>query len=232
MRFSCIVFDIDGTLIDSSPDVAAALNSVLVSRGRSPLAVDRVRALWQDQLRSLLRAAFRSTGESLSDPAINEALADFRAAWTSRIGSDALLADDAPLHLRRLVDGGARLCVLTNRSEHVTVSLLERFGLADYFEFVLPGGHDSARKPDPAGLSELMTHCGVSDAETLLVGATQLDLKTARHGGVKCAMLASFRPRAELVAMGADYTLSDLASLVPLALGSESTGQFRLPPRP
>jgi len=68
-----------------------------------------------------------------------------------RIGRDARLAAEAALHLPRLADAGVRLCVLTNKNERITMALLAHFALADYFDFVLPGGPSAPRKPRSAG---------------------------------------------------------------------------------
>lgn len=175
-----IVFDLDGTLIDSRRDLADSTNEMLASYGSAPLSVDVVTGMVGDGVRALVERALRAAGRNPSEP---DALERFLAIYDRR-----LLIHTRPYEgIRSVVrdaSAHAALGLLTNKSEAPARRLLEALGLKAAFGEVVGGDSGFARKPDPAGLSHLMAATGATTSRTLLIGDSNVDAETARRGGV------------------------------------------------
>jgi len=175
-----VVFDLDGTLVDSVRDLADSTNDVVTSYGAEALPGEAVAAMVGEGARKLVERALEA--RSLAVP-IDEALARFREIYDRR-----LLVHTRPY--AGIVDGvgelsaAATLAVLTNKPEAPARRILEAFGLAGRFAGILGGDGRFARKPDPEGLRHLMRESSASPGETLLVGDSAIDVETARRAGV------------------------------------------------
>ncbi len=175
-RFRLVVFDLDGTLIDSKRDLANAVNGLLVECGAAPLPEDEVGRMVGDGAATLVARAF--VARRLAQPP--DALQRFLAIY------DAHLADytrpyDGVIPTLSALSGRATLAVLTNKPLGATRQLLDRLELAPFFtsSLVLGGDGPWPRKPDPAGLRHLMAAVGASAGETLLVGDSPIDWRTS-----------------------------------------------------
>lgn len=175
-----VIFDLDGTVVDSRLDVANSTNEVLESYGAAPLPVDVIGGMVGEGARRLVQRAREASG--LRVP-LDEALDRFRAVYDRR-----LLEHTRPyagiVESVRAAGALARLAILTNKPEGPTRRLLEAFGLLDSFEWVVGGDSGVPRKPNPAGTLHLMERAGAAAAETLFVGDSMIDVETARRAGV------------------------------------------------
>lgn len=221
MRYSCVVFELDGTLVDTTACMTVALNEVLVANGRRVVDAAHVRRLAPEGMRTVLRRSFVTTGEALGDVALAEALVQFRAAYMDRLLELTRPGPDLMLTMRRLRERGVSLNVLTNRHEQTALRLVDHFGLTPHLDFLLAGDMGVARKPDPVGLQQIMDSAGARPEQTVLVGNARNDLLTARNSGVSYAICSPFAERSHLIAQGADYVLHRLDQLVPLVTGDE-----------
>lgn len=176
-----MVFDLDGTLIDSRRDLAESTNEMLLSYGADPLPVDQIAAMVGDGAKKLVLRALRSAGRR---PDTGEALQRFRAIYDRRLLNHTRPYDGIADVVRRAGEIAA-LGVLTNKPAAPTERLLESFGLSLYFRWVIAGDSGVPRKPDPTGLKQMMQSAGASAAETLLVGDSMIDVMTARSAGVQ-----------------------------------------------
>lgn len=220
---SRIVFDLDGTLVDTAPDLCAAMNHVLAGIDRPPLALPLVRHLVGQGARRLLeRGLAESGGLNADDPDFEMLLPRFldhyraNIATASRPFAGALdLLDD--LKARRIPMG---LC--TNKPQGLTEALLDALGLAHYFPVVIGGDALPARKPDPVHLDGVLAGLGTGPA--LLIGDTVTDLKAARASRIP-VLIARFGYSPEPVdSLGADAVFDsffELSTLLRLAPGKE-----------
>jgi phosphoglycolate phosphatase len=176
-RFSLIVFDLDGTLIDSRRDIANAANALLVGCGAAPLPVDEIARMVGNGAAVLVDRAFAARRVPKPDDALDRFLAiyerhllDFTRPYP---GIPEVLA---------ALGGRAALAVLTNKPARATREILDGLDLARYFTpaLVVAGDGPLPRKPDPAGLRHLIEAAGSSAATTLLVGDSAVDWNTAR----------------------------------------------------
>ena len=171
-----VAFDLDGTLVDSSGDLADSGNALLVSYGALPLPSKAVVAMVGDGARELVRRLL--TAGALDVPQ-DAALERFLALYDERLLATTVPYDGMPA----LLDGlksRARLAVLTNKPIVPTERILRGLGLREFFDDVIGGDSDFGRKPNPDGLLALMDRAGASAAETLMVGDSVTDLRTAR----------------------------------------------------
>lgn len=177
-RFCLIVFDLDGTLVDSRRDLTNAANELLAACGGDPLSEDVVATMIGEGARVLVERAFAAA--SLPRPA--DALARFLAVYERHL----LVHTRAYAGMPRVLDElrrDARLAVLTNKPTTLSVRLLEGLGLAQHFAEVVGGDGAYGRKPDPSGLAALMGRAGATPDATLMVGDSAIDLQTARGAG-------------------------------------------------
>jgi len=195
-----IVFDLDGTLIDSRLDLAESTNEMLASYGARPLSVDAVAAMVGEGARILIARALAAAGLDPDEP---DALNRFLEIYDRR-----LLVHTRPyagvIEMLHEARARAELAVLTNKPEAPTRRLLEAFEMSGLFGRVVGGDSAFPRKPDPGGLQALMREAGATTETTLFVGDSMIDVETARRAGTRiCVALYGFgRLRGELVLTG------------------------------
>lgn len=179
-----VVFDLDGTLVDSKRDLAEAANALIVELGGAPLSEDSVAGMVGEGAALLVRRALAASG---LDPEAPGALPRFLELYDER-----LLVHTVPYEgvAEALAVLGARapMAVLTNKPTRATERILVGLGLRKRFRDVIGGDTPVSRKPDPAGLLELISRAGAAPATTWLVGDSQVDLETARRAGVRICL--------------------------------------------
>jgi phosphoglycolate phosphatase len=212
---SLIVFDLDGTLIDSRRDLAESTNEMLASYGAAALPIDRVAMMVGEGARKLVERALAEAG---LDPAEPGALDRFRAIYDRRLLVHTRPYDGVAEMVQRL--GAAHsLAVLTNKPDAPTRRLLDAFGLSPRFSRVVGGDSEWPRKPDPAGLLAIVREYRAAPASTWLVGDSMIDVETARRAGTRiCVALYGFgHLRGELVLNGSEsiaHTPADISRVI------------------
>jgi phosphoglycolate phosphatase len=190
-----LVFDLDGTLIDSAQDLCNSVNAALAHVGRRPLPDPLIASYVGNGAPMLMRrslASCDSISAGLVDPDLQAAAyaffldyyrqhkLDFTYAYTGVMESLAALKQ-----LHDLPDGPARaMAVLTNKPVGPARGICAGLGLADYFLHIYGGDSFKTKKPDPEGLRSLMDEVGASPEETVMVGDSRVDVETARNAGV------------------------------------------------
>jgi phosphoglycolate phosphatase len=180
-----IVFDLDGTLVDSRRDLADAANALLARHGAAPLDEAVVGRMVGDGAAVLVRRVLAARGLAVD---AGSALELFLAEYDTRLLAHTRPYDGIPATLEALA-ARARLSVLTNKPTRQTIRLLEGLGLAGRFADVIGGDGPVPRKPDPEGLQALMRAAGARRDDTVLVGDSATDLRTARNAGVRVCLV-------------------------------------------
>lgn len=176
-----IVFDLDGTLVDSRRDLARSANLLLAEHGAAPLAVEEVTAMVGEGARVLVRRVLGAAG--LVDTVdVQSALDRFLAIY------DEHLLDETRLYpgieeVLDAIDGRAAVALLTNKPARHTGRMLVDLGIRPRFSEVIGGDGAFARKPDPAGLLHLIKSADVPTGRTVMVGDSMVDVETARRAG-------------------------------------------------
>lgn len=212
MATTLVVFDLDGTLVDSRLDLAESTNEMLATYGAPALPIDEVAAMVGEGARKLVE---RALAAAALGPDVSEALDRFREIYDRR-----LLVHTRPYEgIAEAVESAgalATLAVLTNKPEAPARRLLDAFDLARHFARVVGGDSVFARKPDPAGLHALMRESGTGPADTLFVGDSMIDVETARRAGVPmCVALYGFgHLRGELRLAGDEFLAASARDIV------------------
>jgi phosphoglycolate phosphatase len=179
-----IVFDLDGTLIDSRTDLTNSINAMLAAFGRQPLPEEIIATYIGDGATMLVR---RALGDPENEPLVGDALKHFLAHYREHkldhtyVYPGVFESLDA---LRTLPDGSPRqLAVLTNKPVRASVEICEGLGLAPYMFRIYGGNSFASKKPDPEGLNALIREATVSPSETVMIGDSSVDILTARRAG-------------------------------------------------
>ncbi|WP_207476392.1 HAD-IA family hydrolase [Arenibaculum pallidiluteum] len=212
-----VVLDLDGTLIDSAPEIGAALNRLLARHGRRPVSGDQVRMMVGDGALSLLGAAFAATGAPLSPEAERAVLEEYLDDLAAEPARRESIYPGVEATLRLLRGRGMRIGICTNKAERVTELVLEQLGLASLIDAFAGGDTLPWRKPDgrhPAHVAELL---GVPPAQAAMVGDGLNDVKAARGAGMPVVAVSYGYPRMPVADLGADLVIDGFADL-PAAL--------------
>jgi phosphoglycolate phosphatase len=183
-----IVFDLDGTLIDSRRDLADSANALLAGFDRPPLLDAAVVAMVGEGARTLVARVLDAGGVTTD---VDHALARFLDLYDARLTNHTGLYPGVTETIRALAARGVCMAVLTNKPQAPTTRLLDRFELADTFTAVVGGDTAHGRKPDPAGLHAVMRASDATPGATLMVGDSWVDIETARRAGTR-ACFASY----------------------------------------
>jgi phosphoglycolate phosphatase len=211
---SLVLFDLDGTLVDSLPDIAGALNHALAELGRAPLALDLVRTLVGEGVLRLAEKALAAEEGAPADPA---ALAErVRARYRAHPCIESRLYPGITAALAGLRgDPSRRLAVLTNKPGDVARALLAALGVT--FDAVIGDDDGFPRKPAPGAALALMARFGATPARTLLVGDGIPDMQVAAAAGCPAAAaLWGYTPRELLLAERPAHALAAPADLLAL----------------
>jgi phosphoglycolate phosphatase len=206
-RFSAYLFDIDGTLVDSAPDICGAQSEVLAAAGCPPVTFEFLRSYVGLELRAL----FQSLIPDISDQDLAKLSEQYSVNYRGRRHADTRLYPGVPEALAAL---SGRKSTATTKSTAGTKMVLEHFGLLHHFDHVQ--GSDGIRcKPAPDVVNAAIAGLGASPEDCLLVGDSPADMEAGRAAGVKiCAVAYGYGDPVELAKWRPDYRVSDLRELV------------------
>jgi phosphoglycolate phosphatase len=215
LPFQLLLFDLDGTLVDSLPDIAGALNAALAEQSAAPLPVDVVRGLVGEGVRRLAEKAVAVSGRPLDADALAR---DIIRRYSERPCVQSRLYPGIADALSTLKAGGRRLAVLTNKHGGVARGLLAALGVEGAFDAVVGDGDGYPRKPAPDAARALMQRLGAPAAATLMIGDGLPDLAMARAAGCPVAAVTwGYTDRAALAAEVPNHLVDDPAALVRLS---------------
>ncbi len=207
-----VVFDLDGTLVETAPDLIGALNGVLAERGHPPLPLSAARHLVGRGARALLTRGFEEAGEPLTDETAPPYVARFLEIYEARIARESHPYPGVAEALDALEADGAKLAVCTNKPGGLSRKLLGELGLLDRFVCVTGADDAPVRKPDPGHLLACVAQAGGAE-RVLMVGDSIADVSAARGADVP-VLVVSFgyteTPPAEL---GGDGLIDAFAAL-------------------
>jgi phosphoglycolate phosphatase len=190
-RFELVMFDLDGTLVATAPEIAQALNDTLRNIGLAPVELDHVERWIGHGTRRLVSQALASRTRVPSpapSPAANDladrAMEAFARHYAHRCGTGSRLYPGVREVLQVLGDRAVKRALVTNKEQHFTRLLLQRHGLLDLLDRVVCGDSLPRAKPDPAGITDCLHTFGVRPQRALFVGDSSIDVAAARNAGV------------------------------------------------
>ena len=209
-----LVFDLDGTLVDSKQDLALSVNAMRTEMGLAPLSLDMIASYVGDGVTLLVR---RSLGTHATGENVEKGLAFFLSYYR-----DHMLDHTAPYPgvgeaLEKLRDH--KMAVLTNKPVIFSREMLTRLGFASYFAYIYGGNSFPQKKPHPIGLHKLMEDLQISARETIMVGDSDTDVLAGRNAGVwTCGVTYGFGAHT-LQRVSPDLVIDDMRELPPLLNG-------------
>lgn len=208
--FDVVVFDLDGTLADTAPDLAEALNHALAQLGRPIVPPESVRHLIGHGARALLRRGLEASGEA-PEALVERGFPIFLEYYAAHICEGTKLFPGIGKALDDMEGAGAAVAVCTNKAEALTMKLLGALGWSDRFAAVVGGDTLPVRKPDPAPLLEAVARAGGGRA--VLVGDSITDADTARSAGLPFVAVGFGYSDRPVEALGADAVIREHSDL-------------------
>ena len=212
-----VIFDLDGTLLNTLEDLADAVNWVCAQHGWPGHRLEEYKYFVGNGAPKLLERVVPA-GTALTEELRRTLLSEFTERYSAHKSDKTTAYPGMPEAVTRLREAGLTLAVLSNKPHEAARPVVERYypGLFHKVQGALPG---VPVKPDPTLLRQLMEELGATPADTLFVGDSNVDIRTAKNGGLtSCGVLWGFRTRRELEAEGADYIVDSAPALVELIL--------------
>lgn len=198
-----IVFDLDGTLADTAPDLIATLNLILAEEGLAELPLGEARDLIGAGAKALLERGIAANGRSVAADHLEALYERFLVIYAGRIAVETRLFPGVAAALERFRAAGWRLAVCTNKIERHSVMLLEALGIAGHFHAICGRDTFPFSKPDPRHLTMTVVAAGGAPDAALMVGDSQTDIATAKAAGIP------------VIAVPFGYTMTPVSELDP-----------------
>lgn len=220
LEVRAVLFDLDGTLLDTVLDLHAAADGMLADLGRPPVAVEDIRAYVGRGIPNLVKRVLAGKLEAADDPTPppDDALASFRKHYAEANGRAAKPFPGVMEGLRAFKAKGLPLGVITNKAGAFTSVLLERTGITPYMDVVVAGDALPKPKPDPMPVVWACGRLGVSPADTLLIGDSVHDFKAGKSAGCQVFLVPyGYNEGQDVRGLGCDAivaTIEDAANLV------------------
>lgn len=218
-HFDGVVFDLDGTLIETAPDLAAALNHTLAWAGYPTLATDEVRPMIGDGAAAMLRRGLAVQGIDLDEAAMRPLLDTYLAYYIDHLADSSLPFPGLIDQLDALKEAGFHLGVCTNKAMRFTEKLLAALDLVKYFDAVLGGDSLAVRKPQPEHLLATLRQMGCAPGRAVMLGDSNNDVQAARNAGVKVVLVSFGYTAIPVAELDRDALIDDFAEL-PAALAA------------
>jgi len=184
MPFPTIVFDLDGTLIDTAPDLIDTLNVVFAREGLPPVPYETARNLIGGGAKTMIARGIEADGKAVTPAKLDQLFADFIAYYADHVADRSRPFPGLVEALDTLAGNGYRFAVCTNKLERLSVSLLERLALAGRFEAICGQDTFGVQKPDPEMLRRTVAAAGGSLQGSVMIGDSATDIRTARAAGI------------------------------------------------
>jgi phosphoglycolate phosphatase len=208
-----LIFDLDGTLVDSAPDLHRSLNAVLAEQGRAPVSLADIRAMVGDGAAKLVERGFADTGAPVEAGALPGLVERFLVHYSA--GRHALTRAFPGVQetLAELAARGCRLGICTNKPYRPTLEILDVLGLAGLFAAVAGGDSLPVRKPDPGHLLGTIEMAGGRVDDAVMIGDSSNDVAVARAAGVPVVLVTFGYTRIPVGELGADALIDGFAEL-------------------
>lgn len=210
--FDIVGFDLDGTLVDSSGDITAAVNHALADIGRGPLSTEEVKLLVGAGTRELMAKVLAATG-GYTPEQLEGLTARMLAFYTANVAVHTRAFDGVIDAIDALAARGVKVAVVTNKLERLAVQVLDQLGILDRFAAVIGGDTAAAPKPSPAPVLAMIERCGGGRAA--FIGDSHFDVEAARAAGLPTVVVSFGFLTAPIEELGADVVIDSYAELVP-----------------
>lgn len=188
-KLQALVFDLDGTLIDSMPDLLNALNSTLKAHGQRWVTLDEFKTFYGDGMRLLVQRAFAATGAAYPASESDKYFQEYLFQYRHQTPDPSQTYPHVPEMLETLKKSDVRLGICSLKPEEATLWLLEQLGLRRYFTSIAGGDTFPVCKPNPGHLLGVIERLGVPAANCVMIGDGPKDVKMAHDAGILCLLV-------------------------------------------
>ena len=213
MAARTIVFDLDGTLIDTAPDLVDTLNVVFAREGLQQVAYETARNLIGGGARAMIARGIEAEGVAVTPVRLEQLFADFIAHYSEHIADRSRPFPGLTDALDALAADGCRFAVCTNKLERLSVRLLEQLNLAGRFAAICGQDTFGIQKPDPEVLRRTVQAAGGSLSQAIMIGDSETDIRTARAAGVPVIAVDFGYSERPVSDFGPDRIISHFAQL-------------------
>ncbi len=239
LPFDLMLFDLDGTLVETVPEIVDAVNDTLTELGLQPASLEQVTRWIGHGTRELLVQALaarqgRSADAVRGDAGFAAAEAVFQRHYEARCGTRSHPYPRVVEALQALRAAGVRLVVVTNKEARYTARVLQAHALETLFDRVISGDTLPVKKPNPLAVADSLLRYGVDRSRALLVGDSSIDVATARHAGIAVWCVPyGYNMGEPIEACAPDRVIADFGALMPSALGpATASGRHGCAPAP
>ncbi|MET0338185.1 MAG: HAD-IA family hydrolase [Caulobacter sp.] len=208
-----VAFDLDGTLVDTAPDLIGALNTVLHEEGLAPLPYEDVRLMVGRGAKALLEQGFAAAGAPMDADRTPKLVERFIAIYLGRIAHESTPFPGAVEALKKLRADGARLCVCTNKLTNLSTALLDALDMTRLFDAVVGQDKAPAPKPDARHLLVAIEAVGGSADRAILVGDSIADVGAGKNAGVPVVVVSFGYTEAPAKELGGDIVIDHFDEL-------------------
>lgn len=209
-----LIFDLDGTLADTSIDITNAINYALEPVGVKPFSVEDIKLMVGSGITKLLHSLIPP--EKISEDALKEVVNRFLRYYSEHLLDNTVAYPNVKDTLSKLRD--YRKAVISNKREIFSKKVLEGIGILEFFDLVLGSDSVPERKPSPVPVLEILRRFEISKNEAVMIGDSNYDIESAKAAGVRIiAVTYGFRPKERL--KDADYMIDDFGELTDLLSG-------------
>ncbi|MBX2806144.1 MAG: phosphoglycolate phosphatase [Hyphomicrobiales bacterium] len=210
-----VVFDLDGTMVDTAPDLIIATNRALSAFNMDTVSEPIVKRFVGHGSKAMLRAAVKHLGHDANESELDRMAERFVAYYSEHLADESRPFPGFVKALTELREGGALLGVCTNKRENLSLKLLQTLDLHDYFSAVLGADTIAVRKPDPEHLLETIARIGGDSARAVMVGDSETDAKTAKAAGIPFIAVSFGYRNCAIEELKADVVIDHYDELIP-----------------
>jgi phosphoglycolate phosphatase len=220
-RFDAVIWDLDGTLVETSRDIATAVNLLLAERDLPPMSVAAISAHIGQGARVQVTGCLRESGVmELNAPEVERAYESFRDHYRAHLLDTTVPYPGVPELLKRLHTAGVAMGVVTCKPEELSRRLIDGLGLSSFFRAVFGGDTLPEQKPDPAPLLRMKKRLAANNGRCVMAGDMIYDIEAARAAGIPCVAVAwGFTSRERLISARPDMLAENPALLGEWILG-------------
>ncbi len=205
-----VLFDLDGTLVDSVPDLTAAVNELLATEGKAALGLADVRTMIGNGIRKLVERAFAARDEVLEGDALTAMTDRMMGIYAQNLTGGTTLMPGAEMIVTAYARAGVKIGVVTNKPEVFSRAIIEHFGLAGSVHVIVGGDTGPARKPAPDMLLHALDQLGVGKHRALMIGDSPADIDAAKAAQMPSIAVRGGYTTVPVDELGADVVIDSL----------------------
>lgn len=210
---AAIVWDLDGTLAESAPDLATALNTLLFEQGKQSHSVARVRPMIGAGVAKLIERGFRASGAPLDEAERDALVPRFMEIYRACATDKTCLVPHARDVLNHFYHTGIKQGLCTNKPYSVTRQIVNALDISGFFDSIVGGDSTPKKKPDPLPLLQCLEELGVRPEDAVMIGDSGADVGAARAARVPVILVPDGYTGVPAVSLGADYVVGNLADI-------------------